>query len=166
MPPSNEDRVNQPKPAMKPQAAPVAPRRPHSFITHGITVSDDYAWLKDAKWQEVLRDPSILDADIRTYLETENDYTESLLGHTAALQKKLVAEMRGRIKEDDSSVPSPDGPYAYLRKFREGGQHEMFGRTPRDGGEISIVLDGDALAEDHEYFKFGSARHSPDHRLQ
>lgn len=146
-------------------AAPVAPRRPHSFTVHGIMVTDDYAWLKDEKWQEVLRDPSILDPDIRTYLESENDYTESLLGHTAGLQKKLVAEMRGRIKEDDSSVPAPDGPFAYLRKFREGGQHELFGRTARDGGEIRIVIDGDALAQKHKYFKFGGARHSPDHRL-
>jgi len=145
--------------------APVAPRRPHTFTTHGISVTDDYAWLKDEKWQEVLRDPSILDADIRTYLEAENDYTESLLGHTSPLQKKLVAEMRGRIKEDDSSVPSPDGPYAYFRKFREGGQHEIFARTARDGGNEAIVLDGDALASHHEYFKFGGSRHSPDHRL-
>ncbi|MDE2603437.1 MAG: S9 family peptidase, partial [Bradyrhizobium sp.] len=70
----------------KPFAAPVAPRRPHSFTLHGITVSDDYAWLKDNHWQEVLRDPSILDKDIRNYLEAENDYTDSLLGHTEALQ--------------------------------------------------------------------------------
>ncbi|WNV12132.1 S9 family peptidase [Tardiphaga sp. 709] len=146
--------------------APVAPRHPHSFTTHGITVSDDYAWLKDAKWQEVLRDPSVLEPEIRTYLEAENAYTESLLGGTAALQTKLVAEMRGRIKEDDSSVPSPDGPYAYLRKFREGGQHELFGRMPRDGGEATIILDGDKLAADHKYFKFGGARHSPDHALE
>ena len=145
--------------------APIAPRRPHTFTTHGISVTDDYAWLKDEKWQDVLRDPSILDADIRTYLEAENDYTESLLGHTAALQKKLVAEMRGRIKEDDSSVPSPDGPFAYFRKFREGGQHEIFARMPRDGGEATIVLDGDALAAAHAYFKFGGSRHSPDHKL-
>jgi oligopeptidase B len=145
---------------------PTAPRRPHSFTRHGITIVDDYAWLKDPKWQEVLRDPSVLDADIRQYLEAENAYTESLLGHTGTLQKTLVAEMRGRIKEDDSSVPAPDGPYAYLRKFREGGQHEMFGRSPRNGGEIQIVLDGDALAADHEYFRFGGARHSPDHRLE
>jgi oligopeptidase B len=147
-------------------APPVAPRRPHSFTTHGITVVDDYAWLKAPNWQEVLRDPSVLDPDIRIYLEAENDYTDSLLGDTAALQKTLVAEMRGRIKEDDSSVPAPDGPYAYLRKFREGGQHEMFGRTPRTGGEVEIVLDGDALAANHKYFKFGGARHSPDHRLE
>jgi len=147
-------------------AAPVAPRRPHSFTCHGITVTDDYAWLKDDHWQEVLRDPGLLAPDIRSYLEAENGYTESLLGHTAALQKTLVAEMRGRIKEDDSSVPAPDGPYAYVRKFRDGGQHELFGRCPRDGGEIEIVLDGDALAASHGYFKFGGARHSPDHRLQ
>jgi oligopeptidase B len=146
--------------------APVAPVHPHSFTTHGITVSDDYAWLKDAKWQEVLRDPSVLEPEIRTYLDAENAYTESLLGGTAALQTKLVAEMRGRIKEDDSSVPSPDGPYSYLRKFREGGQHELFGRMPRDGGEATIILDGDKLAADHKYFKFGGARHSPDHALE
>jgi len=144
---------------------PVAPRRPHSFTTHGITVTDDYAWLKDANWQEVLHDPSVLDPDIRKYLESENAYTESVLGHTGALQKKLVAEMRGRIKEDDSSVPSPDGDFAYFRKFREGGQHELFGRMPRHGGAEEIVLDGDQLAETYEYFKFGGSRHSPDHKL-
>jgi oligopeptidase B len=145
---------------------PVAPRRPHTFARHGISVVDDYAWLKDPSWQEVLRDPGVLDPDIRKYLEAENAYTESLLGHTDALQKALVKEMRGRIKEDDSSVPAPDGPFAYLRKFREGGQHELFGRMPRNGGEVQIVLDGDLLAKEHEYFKFGGARHSPDHRLE
>jgi oligopeptidase B len=53
----------------------------------------------------VLRDPSILDSDIRAYLEAENRYAETLLAPTEALQKTLVAEMRGRIKEDDSGVP-------------------------------------------------------------
>ncbi len=152
--------------ARTPAQPPVAPRRPHSFTRHGITVNDDYAWLKDEKWQEVLRDPSVLDPDIRHYLEEENVYTDSLLGHTAPLQKTLVREMRGRIKEDDSSVPSPDGPFAYFRRFREGGQHELFGRMPRAGGEGQIVLDGDALARDHAYFKFGGSRHSHDHKLQ
>ena len=149
-----------------PPAAPIAPRRPHSFTAHGITITDDYAWLKDPNWQEVLRNPSVLDPDIRSYLEAENDYTESLLGHTAGLQKSLVAEMRGRIKEDNSTVPAPDGPFAYMARFREGGQHELFGRMPRDGRDVEIILDGDKLAADQKYFKFGGARHSPDHRLE
>ena len=148
---------------------PVASRRPAPFTRHGITVVDDYAWLKDARWQEVLRDPSVLDPDIRAYLEAENAYTEELLGPTAALQKTLVAEMRGRIKEDDSGVPMPDGPYAYTWKYQQGGQHEHVGRLPRsgslEGGAFHTILDGDALAKQSEYFKFGGTRHSPDHKL-
>jgi oligopeptidase B len=145
---------------------PLAERRPHSFTMHGTTLIDDYAWLKDDNWQQVLREPALLEADIRAYLEAENAYTDALLGGTAALQADLVAEMRGRIKEDDSSVPSPDGPFAYLSRFREGGQHQLIGRIPRAGGDAHILLDGDALAAGADYFNFGEARHSPDHRLE
>ncbi|MEW6644069.1 MAG: S9 family peptidase [Pseudomonadota bacterium] len=146
-------------------APPIAPRRPHTVTHHGITVSDDYAWLKDPNWQKVLQEPSVLAPDIRAYLDAENTYTESVLGHTAALQKTLVAEMRGRIKEDDSTVPSPDGPFAYFRKYREGGQHPLFARQPRDGGAEHVILDGDELAAQSEFFQFGGTRHSPDHAL-
>jgi oligopeptidase B len=148
---------------MKP---PIAPRHPSRRTLHGVTITDDYAWLKDEKWQQVLRDPSLLDPEIRAYVEAENAYAEEKLGPTQALQKTLVAEMRGRIKEDDSGVPTPDGPFAYLWKFREGGQHQQIGRTPRDGGEMQTVLDGDALAKSSDYFKFGGTRHSPDHTLE
>lgn len=150
----------------KAPVTPVAPRRPHSFTRHGLTVSDDYAWMKDDNWQEVLRDPSVLKPDIRAYLETENAYADAVLGGTVPLQQTLVAEMRGRIKEDDSSVPSPDGPFAYFHKYREGGQHEQIGREPRGGGEASVIIDGDELAKQSGYFKFGGAVHSPDHRLE
>jgi oligopeptidase B len=131
-----------------------------------VSLDDDYAWLRDEKWQEVLRNPAVLDADIRSYLEAENHYTEALLAPTLELQKALVAEMRGRIKEDDSGVPQPDGPFAYLWKYRQGGQHELFARTPRDGGDAEVVLDGDQLARGSTYFKFGPRRHSPNHRLE
>ena len=151
------------KPLEKP---PVAPRRPLRRTVHGVALVDDYAWLKDDNWQQVLRNPALLDADIRSYLEAENRYTEAILGPVQALQKTLVAEMRGRIKEDDSGVPEPDGPFAYLWKYRQGGQHELIGRTPRDGGDDRIILDGDALAKATEYFNFGETQHSPDHRLE
>ena len=70
---------------------PVAPRRPSQRTLHGITVVDDYAWLKDANWQEVLRNPALLDPDIRAYLEAENRYTEAFLGPAAG-----AAEDAGR----------------------------------------------------------------------
>jgi oligopeptidase B len=145
---------------------PVAPRRPLQRTLHGVTLTDDYAWLKDENWQEVLKKPELLAADIRTHLEAENRYTETLLAPTALLQKQLVAEMRGRVKEDDSGVPAPDGPFAYTWKYREGGEHEMIGRMPREGGELAIIVDGDALARQSTYFDFGGTRHSPDHLLE
>ncbi|MCL2714585.1 MAG: S9 family peptidase [Alphaproteobacteria bacterium] len=148
-----------------PQATPVAPKRPQPFCHHGIPLVDDYAWLKDPNWQEVLRDPSLLDPAIRSYLESENAYASSLLEPTCGLQTRLVAEMRGRIKEDDSSVPTPDGPFAYFHKYRDGGQHQLIGRMPRDGGDSQILLDGDELAGGHDYFRFGNSRNSPDHKL-
>ena len=145
---------------------PVAPKRPFFRTCHGLSLADDYAWLKDANWQQVLRDPASLDPAIRTYLEAENRYAEAVLRPTEALQKTLVAEMRGRIKEDDSNVPQPDGPFAYLSRYRDGGQHPLICRTPRDGGDATTLLDGDALAAGSAYFKFGGTRHSPDHRLE
>ena len=79
--------------------------------------------------------------------------------------KRLVAEMRGRIKEDDSSVPQPDGAFAYFTRYREGGQHPLVCRQPRDGGPETIMLDGDQEGEGLAFFDLGGAEHSPDHRL-
>ncbi len=121
---------------------PKADRRSHNYTHHGITLTDDYAWLKDANWQQVLREPSLLVPEIRAYLEAENAYSNAVLVQTEPLQKQLVAEMRGRIKEDDSTVPSPDGPFAYFTKYREGGQHRMIGRQPRHGGDARFLIDG------------------------
>jgi len=145
---------------------PIAEKRPRQYTVHGVMLIDDYAWLKDENWQQVLRDPSVLAPDIRSHLEAENAYAEAVLGATQELQKQLVSEMRARIKEDDSTVPSPDGPFEYLTRYREGGQHELIARQPRGGAEAYVVLDGDALAANSKYFRFGGAAHSPDHKLQ
>src|SRR5437867_10645064 len=82
---------------------PRAERRPRAEIRHGQVRSDDYAWLKADNWREVMRDPAVLPADIRAYLEAQNAYTEAMLGDTAALQETLFGELRGRIKEEDST---------------------------------------------------------------
>ena len=73
--------------------------------------------------------------------------------------------MRGRIKEDDSSVPEPDGPFAYFTRYREGGQHPLVCRSPATADLETILLDGDKEAEGHAFFDLGGAEHSPDHRL-
>ncbi len=132
---------------------------------HGVALTDDYAWLKADNWQEVMRHPGALDPDIRAYLEAENDYGQAALADTTRLQERLFAEMKGRIKEDDSSVPSPDGDYSYFVRYRQGGQHPNICRARRDGSAEQVLLDGDALAHGKAFFHLGASEHSPDHRL-
>lgn len=149
--------------------APQAEQRPTERTIHGVALRDPYAWLRADNWQEVMRKPETLAADIRAHLEAENAHAKASLEPLQPLKETLVKEMRGRIKEDDASVPAPDGAYAYGTRYRDGGQHPLFVRTPRnsdvDGGEETILLDGDALAEGKAYFRFGGASHSDDHTL-
>jgi oligopeptidase B len=144
---------------------PRADKRPATSSHHGVVLTDDYAWLRADNWQDVIRDPAVLSDDIRAYLEAENGWCDAYMADTAALQDQLVAEMRGRILEDDSSVPLPDGPYAYATRFLAGAQYPRIVRTLRDGGPEEVLLDADDLARDKAYFSLGGAVHSPDHKL-
>ncbi|HEV7339078.1 MAG TPA: S9 family peptidase [Bosea sp. (in: a-proteobacteria)] len=156
---------------------PRAEARPQHRTVHGVTLSDDYTWLKAENWRDVLRDPALLPADIRAYIEAENAWCERLMKPTKALQRELVKEMRGRIKEDDSELPQPDGPFLYYQRYRRGGEHPLICRKPRQGkgkaagnsagkpGREQIMLDADSLAEGKEFFDLGDAAHSPDHHL-
>ena len=148
-----------------PIAAPRAKKVPVAVTWHGVELVDDYAWIRADNWQEVMRDPSQLPADIRAHLEAENAHTESVLAHTLDLQEQLFLEMKGRIKEDDSSVPAPDGPWEYYTSFVTGGQYPLVCRRPRGGGEEQILLDGNKEAEGKPYWQLGGIARSPDHNL-
>lgn len=143
---------------------PTAAKISRSDTRHGITRVDDYAWLRADNWQAVFRDPAVLDPAIRAHLDAENAYQASMMAHTGDLQKTLFGEMKGRIKEDDSSIPSKDGPFAYGVSYVTGGQYPRYFRTPRDGGDHDIILDGDLEGAGKEYFSLGGVAHSHDHK--
>ena len=149
---------------------PVAPKRPRRIEQLGRVRVDDYGWMKDDNWQQVLRDPKTLRADIREHLEAENAYAKAMLSGSEALQAQMFAEMKGRIKEDDSSVPKPDGPWDYYVRYEIGAQHPVHARRPRgaetgvEGGE-EVLLDEEALSQGKAFFEVGAAQHSPDHTL-
>lgn len=145
--------------------APTFPKRDHKTVQHGIERNDPYHWLKDENWRAVMSDPSTLNSDIRGVLEAQNTYTQSIMSSTAALQETLFEEMKGRIKDDDSSVPSPDGPYEYFDQYRPGDQHGLYLRRPRgdERAQPTILIDADALAKGKAFFDLGTVAHSPDH---
>lgn len=142
---------------------PKTKRIDHTEKHHGIIRHDFYHWLRAKNWQDVFKNPASLNKDIRSHLEDENAYQKTQMSDTEELQKKLFSEMKGRIKEDDSSVPVKDGPYAYGVSFTTGGEQPHYFRTLRNGGEKAIYIDGDALAKGKDYFRLGAVQYSPDH---
>jgi oligopeptidase B len=129
---------------------PVAERRPHSFTAHGITIDDPYAWIKDPGY------PEVTDKNVLAYIEAENAYFETVMAPHKPLTDRLYEEMKGRIKEDDSSVPQKDGDWLYWTSFETGGEYRKWWRKPVAGGEDILILDEPALAEGKEYFRLGA----------
>ena len=105
---------------------PKARKTPKQTTQLGFTRHDDYAWMKDENWQAVMADTSKLDLGIREHLETENAYTEAVTKGLSALKDEIFEEMKGRLKADAASVPSPDGNFAYNHRYRKGDQHGLY----------------------------------------
>jgi oligopeptidase B len=145
--------------------APAAPIRPVEITQLGRTRLDPYQWLKDKNWQQVMREPETLRADIRTYLDAENAYTKAMMASTGPLQEALYREMRGRIKEDDASTPKPDGTFEYYSRYETGAQHPRYVRRPRDGGDEQLLVDVEAQAAGKDFYDVGTLAHAPDHAL-
>lgn len=139
--------------------APVAARKPSARTVHGITLTDNYAWLRDPNYPKVA-DPEILD-----YLNAENAYFEAAMAPHAPLVETIFQEMKGRIKEDDQSVPAKDGDHLYWRAFETGGQYRKWWRKPVAGGPDELILDEPALAAGKEYFRLGALTISEDGRF-
>lgn len=148
-------------PMTKPADLPAAPRaeqRPHSYERHGVTVQDHYAWLRDSSY------PVVDDADVLNYLKAENAYFEAAMAPHRPLIETLFQEMRGRIKEDDASVPVKDGDWLYWWAFDTGAQYRKWFRRPAAGGEAQVIYDEPREAEGKEYFRLGAMAISPDGR--
>lgn len=138
--------------------APVAPQRPHTITHHGRTINDPYAWLRDPAY------PQVTDNDVLNYLHAENDWFEQEMAPLRPMADALFDELKGRIREDDQSVPQKDGDYIYWRAFETGAQYRKWYRKPVAGGPDQLILDEPALAHGHDYFRLGAMAVSPDGR--
>ena len=137
---------------------PVAPRRPHSFTHHGITIEDPWHWLRDADY------PTVDDQDVLAYLNAENEYFEASMAPHKELTDAIFEEIKGRQQPDLASVPWKDGDWYYQWKFAEESQYRIWLRWPADApnareaptAAVETLLDEPALAEGLEYFRLGS----------
>ena len=129
---------------------PIAPKKPHTFSHHGITVTDNYAWLRDPGY------PEVTDKAVLSHLEAENVWFAAQMEAHKWRIDGLFTEMRGRIKEADTSVPQKDGDFLYWIEFEDGAEYKKWWRKPVTGGPDELILDEVALADGLDYFRLGA----------
>ena len=120
---------------------------PTKLEKHGHVQVDDYYWLRDRENPEVIK-----------YLTEENDYAAKEMAHTRAFEEKLFAEIKGRFKQTDMSVPYKREDYFYYTRYEEGKEYPIYARK-RDSLDApeEIMLNANTLAEGHEFFSIGGS---------
>ena len=141
------------------QNPPVAARKPHSNEAHGVRWDDDWHWIRDPNY------PDVRDEEVLAYLKAENDFFEAAMAPHKALTDELFEEMKGRIKEDDATVPLKDGDWLYWSEFKKGTQYRDWYRKPVGGDEGTLIYSENAEAEGKEYYRLGAFAVSPDGAL-
>jgi oligopeptidase B len=140
-------------------AAPVAHRQHKETKLHGVTLTDDYAWLREKD-----------NSEVKSYLDAENAYAEAVMAPLAGLRDQLYQEMLSHIKQTDVSVPFRDGDWWYSTRTEEGLQYAIHCRKrggatgPEASTAEEIVLDGNQLAAGHAFFAIGAVEVSDDGR--
>ncbi len=135
--------------------APKAKKIAKELKKHGDIRIDNYYWLNDRENPEVIK-----------YLEAENNYFDAHMKHTNAFQKALFEEMKGRIKEDDESVPYKKNGYYYITRFEKGKEYPIYSRKKETlDADEEILFDVNEMAKGHDYYQLGSFKISPNNKL-
>lgn len=153
---------------MREPVAPTPAKRPVVFEKFGVTLIDDYGWVRNPDWFNRLRTPQLMEPDIRAYLEAENAYADAVLAPTEVLQRQMIAEMLARSGSGEGAPAQADGGWLYAWSLAPGAEHATLTRRPVGGGAAQVVLDAQAESAGKPYYRlsdFSDPTPSPDHRL-
>lgn len=146
--------------------APSAEKQAKSLTIHNSTRIDNYFWMRLTDEQKTAKNKDNQTQKVEAYLNAENKYFDKVTASTNNFQKELFEEMKGRIKEDDTSVPYFRNNYFYITRFEKGSQYPIYSRK-KESLEVDeeILFDVNQEALEHEYFQLGALNVSPDNKL-
>jgi oligopeptidase B len=136
----------------------------NSIKIHNEDLPDNYAWIKQKNWQEVLKNPKKLNDEVANYLTEENAFVKEQLKENKQLETEIFQELKGRIKDKDSSVPLKDGAYYYFSEYEEGSEYPSFKRTGSTN-VVETIFNAQKKSEGEKFFNLASVCHSHDHRF-
>ena len=131
---------------------------------HNEELIDNYSWIKQKDWKEVILNPNKLNAQVKKYLDEENLFKENQLKDINDIEKKLFEELKSKIKNEDNSVPKKDGDYFYGYKYNKNSEYPIYYRKNITNNSEEIILDCEKKSKTHTYFNVASISHSHDHK--
>jgi oligopeptidase B len=131
---------------------------------HNEELIDNYSWIKQKDWKEVILNPNKLNTQVKKYLDEENLFKENQLKDINDIEKKLFEELKSKIKNEDNSVPKKDGNYLYGYKYNKNSEYPIYYRKNTTNNSEEIILDCEKKSKTHTYFNVASISHSHDHR--
>ena len=145
---------------------PKAEIQPKSLTIHNSTRIDNYFWMRLTDEQKIAKNKDAQTQKVEAYLNSENEYFDKVTASTNNFQNELFEEMKGRIKEDDTSVPYFRNQYFYITRFEKGSQYPIYSRKKETlEAKEEVLFNVNEEAEGHEYFQLGGLNVSPDNNL-
>ncbi len=131
---------------------------------HNEELIDNYSWIKQKNWKEVIIDPNKLNTPVKKYLDEENLFKEEQLKDIKDIEKKLFEELKSKIKNEDNSVPKKDGDYYYAYKYNKNSEYPIYYRKNIKNNFEEIILDCEKKSKTHSYFNVAAISHSHNHK--
>ena len=131
---------------------------------HNEELIDNYSWIKQKDWKEVILNPNKLNSQVKKYLDEENLFKENQLKDIKDIEKKLFEELKSKIKNEDNSVPKKDGDYLYGYKYNKNSEYPIYYRKNIIKNSEEIILDCEKKSKTHTYFNVASISHSHNHK--
>ncbi|MEY3961762.1 MAG: hypothetical protein RLZ08_124 [Pseudomonadota bacterium] len=131
---------------------------------HNEELIDNYSWIKQKNWKEVILDPNKLNTAVKKYLDEENLFKEEQLKDIKEIEKKLFEELKSKIKSEDNSVPKKDGDYYYAYKYNKNSEYPIYYRKNIKNNFEEIILDCEKKSKTHSYFNVAAISHSHNHK--
>ena len=131
---------------------------------HNEELIDNYSWIKQKNWKEVILDPNKLNTPVKKYLDEENLFKEEQLKDIKDIEKKLFEELKSKIKNEDNSVPKKDGDYYYAYKYNKNSEYPIYYRKNIKNNFEEIILDCEKKSKTHSYFNVATISHSHNHK--
>jgi oligopeptidase B len=145
---------------------PLATKEAKKLEKHGDVRVDNYFWMRLSDDQKNAVEKDAHTKKVVSYLEEENAYYNLVTKDTKTFQEELFEEMKGRIKEDDSSVPYKDNGYFYITSYKVGNQYPIYSRKKESlEAKEEILFDVNEMAKDFDYYQLGGLNISNDNRL-